>query len=98
MKKSVIEELTTKINIYGDWLYSRSSRKRTPSVRDKNVRNWSWHENGSRKRPLEEYLRVGDRWPLTGACPANNKYWYTKKYRGIKQTLKYGTVISAKSL
>ena len=22
--------------------YSRSSRKRTPSGRDKNVRNWSW--------------------------------------------------------
>ena len=27
---------------------------------------------------------VGDRWPLTGACPANHKYWYTKKYHGIK--------------
>ena len=60
------------------------------------VRTWSW--------PLTRMVLVtatrglGDRWPLTGACPANNKYWYTKKCRGIKQTLKYGTVITVKSL
>ena len=73
--------------------YSRSSRKRTPSGRDKNVRNWSLREWFSKAATRG----VGDRWPLTGACPANNKYWYTKKYCGIKQTLKYGTVITVKS-
>ena len=32
---------------------------------------------------------VGDRWPLAGACPANNN-------KKTKQTLKYGTVINVK--
>ena len=39
---------------------------------------------------------VEDRWPLAGGL-AKLKYWYTKQYRGIKQTLKYGTVITVKS-
>ena len=58
--------------------YSGRSRKRTPSGREKGVRNWSWlltSDDGSRKAATRV---VRDRWPLTGACPANNKHWKCK--------------------
>lgn len=65
------------LDMYNLWEgYSLSSRKRTPSVREKSVRNWSW--------PLTRMVLVGGhqmKWPITGACQANNKYWkYTKKF------------------
>ena len=62
---------------------SLSSRKQTPSGRDKNVRNWSWL--------LTRMVLVSGHYRGVGD---NNKYWYTKKYCGIKQILKDGTVKS----
>ncbi len=38
---------------------------------------------------------VRERWPLTVACPANNKY---RTVLEIQKNLKYGTVSAVKSL